>query len=81
MSLTIYSKPGCHYCQKFIYIAEHQQLDYVVYELGKDFTKEQFHSEFGDLATFPQVLLGDIPIGGCKESIKYLKERELCCMI
>jgi glutaredoxin 3 len=81
MSLTIYSKPGCSHCQKFIFIAQHQGLDYVVYELGEHFTKEEFYSEFGTSATFPQITLGDIPLGGCKESIQYLKEKELCCMI
>lgn len=81
MSLTIYSKPGCQYCQKFIFIAQHQGLDHIVYKLGEDFTKEEFYSEFGQGATFPQIVLGDIPLGGCRESIRYLKENQLCCTI
>lgn len=81
MSLTVYSKPGCPYCQKFIFIAQHQGLDHVVYELGEHFTREEFYSEFGQGATFPQIVLGDIQLGGCRESIEYLKEKELCCVM
>lgn len=81
MTLTIYTKKGCTYCQTFINVAEYSELEYVVYELGKDFTKEQFYSEFGEGATFPQVVQGDKLLGGCVESIKALREQELCCMI
>ena len=53
----------------------------MVYELGEHFTTEEFYSEFGQGATFPQIVLGDIPLGGCRESIEYLKEKELCCVM
>ena len=34
----------------------------------------QFKEEFGQRATFPQVLINGSRIGGCTESIKYLRE-------
>lgn len=81
MTLTVYTKEGCTHCQTFINVAEYSKLDYVVYKLDTDFTKEQFYAEFGEGATFPQVVQDAIPLGGCVESIKALKEQELCCMI
>ena len=79
MAFIIYSKPGCPYCEKFKAIVEHEELKHVVYELGKDFTREEFYSEFGEGSTFPQVVLGDLRLGGCQESIRYMQENEICC--
>ena len=81
MTLTVYTKKGCKHCQTFISVAQFSELQHVVYELGRDFSEEEFYTEFGEGATFPQVVQDSIPLGGCVESIKALKEQELCCMI
>jgi len=81
MAFTIYSKLGCPYCEKFKSVVEYEELKHVVYELDKDFTREEFYSEFGEGATFPQIVLGDIHLGGCQESILYMQEKKLCCML
>ena len=52
-------------------------LNHVVYELGKDFTREQFYSEFGVGSTFPRVLVDEKLIGGCTETVKYLREQNI----
>jgi glutaredoxin len=80
MAFTIYSKPGCFYCEKFIAIVEHEDLRHVVYKLDEDFTIEEFYSEFGEGSTFPQIVLDDIHLGGCQESIRYMQEKEICCV-
>ena len=38
MMLTIYSKEGCPYCDKFIQVCELENLPHVVYKLDKEFT-------------------------------------------
>ena len=78
--ITIYSRPGCFYCEKFIAIAELEELKHVVYKLDRDFSKEEFYELFGEGSTFPQVMLDDIQLGGCKESIEYLQENNICCI-
>jgi len=78
--ITIYSRPGCFYCEKFIAIAELEELKHVVYKLDRDFSKEEFYELFGEGSTFPQVMLDDIHLGGCKESIEYLQENNICCI-
>ena len=40
----------------------------------EDFTKEQFYQEFGEGSTFPQIIMNDQRLGGCSDTIKYLKE-------
>ena len=77
--ITIYSRDGCPFCEKFIAIVEFEELNHVVYKLDRDFTRQVFYEKFGKGTTFPQVLLDDIRLGGYKESIKYLQENNICC--
>ena len=50
-----------------------------VYTLNEDFTREQFYQEFGEGSTFPQIIMNDQRLGGCSDTIKYLKENNICC--
>ena len=77
ISLIVYSKPDCPYCEKFIAVMEHQELTFVEYKLGSQFSEKEFYQEFGEGATFPQVQIDNIPIGGCKETLQYLQKKKL----
>ena len=46
----------------------------VEYKLNRDFDKISFYKEFGQNATFPKVKRNDVVIGGCTETVKYLRE-------
>ena len=59
MSFTVYSKDGCPYCTKVQQVLQLSKMQHVVYKLGKDFTREEFYSEFGQNSTFPQVICED----------------------
>jgi len=75
MKFTVYSKDGCPYCTKIQQVLVLANLQHVVYKLGTDFTREEFYAEFGQGSTFPQVILDDEhQIGGCTDTVKYLKE-------
>jgi len=74
MKFTVYSKEECPYCFKIKKVLELCGKDYVVYTLDKDFTKEEFYAEFGQETTFPQVVMDDKHLGGCTDTIQYLKE-------
>lgn len=53
-------------------------LSFVVYKLNVDFNREEFYSKFGQGSTFPQVILNDQEnLGGCTETVKYLKENNI----
>lgn len=76
MNFTVYSKDSCPYCSKVEKVLQLAGLQHVVYKLGTDFT-EEFITEFGNNATFPQVIESGRNIGGCTETVKYLKENNL----
>ena len=75
MKFTVYSKDGCPYCTKVQQVLELAELQHVVYKLGVDFTREEFYSEFGQGSTFPQVIMDGEKLGGCTDTVKYLREQ------
>ena len=77
MKFTIYSKDGCPYCTKVEQVLQLADLKHVVYKLNTDFTREEFYAEFCQGSTFPQVIVDDKHIGGCSDTVQYLKEQNL----
>jgi glutaredoxin-related protein len=49
----------------------------VIYKLNRDYTREEFYDKFGEGSTFPRVVKDDELIGGCMETVKYLREQKL----
>jgi len=58
-------------------VLELTNSNYVVYNLGEHFTKEDFYSRFGEGSTFPQVVCDDKKLGGSVDTIKFLKEQQV----
>ncbi len=77
MNFTIYTRPGCPYCTKIKSVLSGKGYQFKEAVLGNHFNREQFYAEFGQGATFPQVLLDSKRLGGCTESVKYLRENKL----
>jgi|TARA_S200002703_G_scaffold44175_2_gene38572 glutaredoxin len=76
MTFTVYSKDNCPYCTKIEQLMQFTEVKYVIYKLDRDFTKEAFYDEYGEGATFPQVTFGEKRIGGCADTIKFLREQK-----
>ena len=77
MKFTVYSKKDCPFCYKIKTVLELCGRDYQVHMLDEDFTKDEFYTQFGKGSTFPQVVLDEKPLGGCTDTIEYLKEISL----
>ena len=77
MNFTVYSKDGCPFCTKVVQVLQLAKLNHVVYELGAHFDADGFYGQFGNGSTFPQVVLNGTNLGGCTETVKYLKENKL----
>ncbi len=81
MSFTVYSKQGCPYCDKIKMVLSDLSIkkgySVICYELGTQFTREEFYSEFGEGSTFPQVVFDQKHIGGCSDTVKYLQENNM----
>ena len=77
MNFTVYSKEGCGHCDRIKTVLRLTGSTYVVYNLGEDFTKEEFIAEFGEGSTFPQVSCEGKKLGGSIETIQFLKEKRV----
>ena len=77
MNCTIFSKEGCPYCDKIKEVLELTESKYVVYTLDTHFDKKSFYGEFGEGSTFPQVVCDGKKLGGCVDTIEFLKENKI----
>jgi len=77
MNFTVYSKDNCPYCYKVKQVLEMTGSQFITYNLGENFTRDEFYEIFGEETTFPQVLCDGIKIGGSVETIKFLKEQKV----
>ena len=77
MNFTVYSKEGCPYCSSILQILLGKDLAFTEYKLDDNFTREEFYAEFGKGSTFPQVVMDGKKLGGCMDSVKYLREERI----
>ncbi len=57
--------------ERAISLVQSLEQQYVEYLIGVDFTAEQFESEFGEGASYPQIAVGVKHIGNLNETLKY----------
>ena len=76
-NFTVYSRDGCPYCDKIQQVLQLAELRPVIYKLDRDSEREAFYQQFGQGSTFPQVVLNGDNLGGCTETVQYLKENKL----
>jgi len=77
MNFIVYTKDDCPYCQKLKLVLELTGKDFITYNLGEDFSRTEFYQKFGKGSTFPQVICDDKRLGGCSDTIKFLKEQRI----
>ena len=75
--VVLYSANNCQECERARMLLESIGVDYLEYKLDKDFTNKQFVAEFGKTANLPQFSFGYKHIGGLKETLQYLKQKNL----
>ena len=77
MKAVLWSRDNCQWCERVRQLFAATKIEYLEYKLDRDFTRPQFYEEFEDGATFPQVQLDNKHIGGCKDTLHYLQEKNL----
>ena len=77
MNFTVYTRDGCPYCTQVKQVLQGKGYNFVEYKLGVVFQREAFYGQFGQGSTFPQVVLNNENLGGCTETVKYLREKNL----
>jgi len=67
-AIEIYTRPGCGYCSAALSLLTRKNASFTQYDAGKDpSVREQMYDRAGDGATFPQIFIGSLHVGGCDE--------------
>ena len=77
MNFAVYTRPGCPFCTKVKQVLSGKGLNYNEYILNVNFQREDFYKQFGNGSTFPQVVMDGKNLGGCTETVQYLREQKL----
>ena len=75
-TIVIYSN-GSQECERMIMLLKSLGSKFLEYKLDIDFSQKAFKAEFGKDAEYPQINIGYMHIGGMKETLNYMKEREI----
>ena len=71
LDITIYSSPGCFYCDQAKELCMRADQTPEVITVGQDITKEEFNRRFPNVMAFPHVIIGGEVIGGLVDFAKY----------
>ena len=77
MAYTIYTKKNCPYCENVKKVLTGLGESNEEKRLNIDFDREEFVSQFGYGSTFPRVLKDGHLLGGCNETVTYLRRKGL----
>ena len=80
MTITIYSKPNCVFCDKAKSMVKNLGFEYEEKMFGKDFNSvEELYEAVGkQVRTMPQIIIDDKHIGGYNELVEYFADKGLC---
>ena len=67
MTIEIYGKTFCPYCDKAKALCEREGYEYSYKELDKDFSRDEFFDIFPTARTFPQIKIDGNDVGGYTE--------------
>ena len=77
MTFVVFSREGCPACNKVQQVLQLAEVEHVIYKVNRDFTREEFLQKFGESSTYPMVVMDGEVIGGCQETVNYLREQKL----
>ena len=67
-AIEIYTRPGCGYCGAAKSLLVRKKADFTEYDTGTDpALRQQMYDRAGASATFPQIFIGDMHVGGCDD--------------
>ena len=75
--VTIYTKRYCPYCIRAVYLLTKKGVDFTEIEAAFDPDKRQEMMQRSGRATFPQIFVGDVHVGGCDDMMALERDGKL----
>ena len=67
-AIEIYTRPGCGYCSAAKSLLTRKNAAFIEFNVAADSTlRQKMWDRAGSGATFPQIFIGEIHVGGCDE--------------
>jgi glutaredoxin 3 len=67
-AIDIYTRPGCGYCSAAKSLLTRKKVVFTEHDAGKDpNVRQAMYDRAGAGATFPQIFIGELHVGGCDE--------------
>ena len=73
--ITIYSRPGCKWCDQSKALLEQRGIEYNELMLDVDITVEQLKQLVPGARSVPQIMDDGIYVGGYKELVEHINEQ------
>ena len=81
-AIEIYTRPGCGYCSAAKALLSRKKAAFTEYDSGIDPKfRQQMYDRVGAGATFPQIFIDKLLIGGCDELYALDREGKLDTML
>jgi glutaredoxin len=74
MSVVIWSKYDCGYCDQAKSLLRQKGIVFEEKKIGDGYTREELLEEISTARSVPQILINGILIGGYQELVKYIEE-------
>jgi len=71
LDITIYSSPGCFYCDQAKELCKRTVQIPKIVTVGQDISKEEFSSKFPNVNAYPHIIVEGEVIGGLVDFAKY----------
>lgn len=81
-AVEIYTRPGCGYCSAALALLTRKNVAYIQHDAGKDpDVRARMYDRVGVGATFPQIFIGGVHVGGCDDLYALDRERRLDALL
>ncbi len=75
--VTIYTRPYCSYCARAVSLLQNKGVPFTEIDAGFDPQLRQEMMQRSGRATFPQIFVGDLHVGGCDDMMALDREGKL----
>ena len=77
MQITVFTIPGCYYCDQLKKLFERANVTSTIIVVGQDMDKNDFVESFPQVTGYPYVIIDGEPVGGLVETAKLFVEKGL----
>jgi glutaredoxin 3 len=79
--VVVYTRPFCGYCSRAVSLLRQKGADFTEIEAGFDPGLRREMIQRSGRQTFPQIFIGETPIGGCDEMLELEREGRLDALL